>query len=327
MSQNVSQISSQNAWPARISIIGAAGMVGSSVAAQLVTQGIGQELYLQDRRDNLVEAHRIDLSDAQAVLGIARPRVLSGPPPEPVDLVIVAASLPETPDGDRRAFLANNAQLLDSLAEQIHREAGDQGGGQAGDQAVVLLLTNPVDILADWLARTHGFAPGRLIGYALNDSARLRRAIAQELGTEVTSVDAMVLGEHGKGQVPIFSTVRVDGEPVEWPDGAIDRIRADVDGWFERWSQLKPGRSSGWATGAGVMHLIRSLAAGEAVVTTASTAGLDALPETFMAVPTRLNTDPNTPHVRAELPAVTDDELAQLQSAGESIRRSSLALD
>ncbi|WP_313821325.1 lactate/malate family dehydrogenase [Citricoccus sp.] len=302
-------------WPQRISIIGAAGLVGSSAAASLATQGIGQELYLQDRRDNLVEAHRIDLSDAQAVLGVDRPRILAGSPDQPVDLVVVAASLPETPDGDRRDFLAANAQLLASLAEQIRREAGDEG--------LVLLLTNPVDILADWLHRHHGFAAERLIGYALNDSARFRRAIARELGTEVTSVTASVLGEHGKGQVPVFSSVRVDGQPVAWPDGAVDRVRADVDGWFERWSRLKPGRSSGWASGAGVMHLIRSLAAGGQVITTASTSGIDGLPETFMALPTHLVEG----RPRAVLPELSQQEFSALQEAGESIRHTALTLN
>ncbi|GAA1128434.1 malate dehydrogenase [Citricoccus alkalitolerans] len=301
-------------WPERISIIGAAGLVGSSAAASLATQGIGRELYLQDRRDNLVEAHRIDLSDAQAVLGVDRPRILAGSPEQHADLVVVAASLPETPDGDRREFLAANAHLLASLAEQIRREAGDEG--------LVLLLTNPVDILADWLHREHGFTAERLIGYALNDSARFRLAIARELGTEVTSVTASVLGEHGKGQVPVFSTVRVNGEPVAWPDGAVDRVRADVDGWFERWSRLKPGRSSGWASGTGVMHLVRSLAAGQQVITTVSTSGIEGLPETFMALPTHLEDG----RPRATLPELSDHELSALHEAGQSIRHTASTL-
>ncbi|NUL45781.1 hypothetical protein F7P69_11340 [Cellulosimicrobium funkei] len=302
-------------WPERISIIGAAGLVGSSAAAALATRGVSQDLYLQDRRDNLVEAHRIDLSDAQAVLGVDRPRIHAGSPGEPVDLVVVAASLPETPDGDRREFLTANARLLASLAEQIRREAGDKG--------LVLLLTNPVDILADWLHRQHAFPADRLIGYALNDSARFRLAIAREFGTEVTSVTASVLGEHGKGQVPVFSTVRIDGEPVTWPQGAIDRVRADVDGWFERWSELKPGRSSGWASGAGVMHLVRSLASGDQVITTVATSGIGDLPETFMALPTHLEDG----RPLATLPELSHRELSELREAGESIRHSALALD
>jgi len=301
-------------WPRTISIIGAAGLVGSSVAAQLATGGVGRRLNLQDRRQNLVHAHRIDLSDAQAVLGTGYPEIVAGPPPEAADLVIVAASMPETPNGDRREFQAANAGLLDSLAEQIRQEAGEHG--------IILLLTNPVDILADWMARKHGIDPGRFMGYALNDSARLRLAIARVLGVDVASVEAMVLAEHGRGQFPVFSTVRVNGQPVKWPEGAIDRILADVHGWFERWSSLNPGRSSGWATGVGVMHLVRSLSAGEPVVTTASTAGLDGLPGTFMALPTRLQDG----RLKAEVPSLSPQELDSLQASGESIQRSAAAI-
>ncbi|MGM7669795.1 malate dehydrogenase [Microbacterium sp. A93] len=302
------------AWPATVSIIGAAGLVGSSGAASLATHGIGRDLYLQDRRENIVQAHRIDLTDAQAVLGLDLPQIHAGAPDGPVDLVVVAASMPETPDGDRREFLAANAKLLGSLAEQILREAGDHG--------LILLLTNPVDILATWLHRTHGFPADRLIGYSLNDSARFRLAVARELGVKTSSLEAAVFGEHGTGQVPAFSTVRVDGEPVAWPDGAVDRVRADVDGWFERWSRLKPGRSSGWATGAGVMQLIRTLAAGEEVITTVTTSGIGDLPDVFMALPTRLLEG----RTRATLPELTEGELTALQTSGDSILQSALTV-
>lgn len=303
------------AWPRTISIIGAAGLVGSSVAAQLATRGVGRRINLQDRRSNLVHAHRIDLGDAQAVLGLSYPEIVAGPPTGAVDLVIVAASMPETPNGDRREFMAANAGLLDSLAEQIRHEAGQHG--------IILLLTNPVDILADWMARKHGIDPGRFMGYALNDSARLRLAIARELGVDVARVEAMVLGEHGRGQVPVLSAARVDGQPVQWPDGSADRILADVHGWFERWSSLNPGRSSGWATGAGVMHLVRSLSAGAQVVTTASTTGLGELPDTFMALPARLRDG----RLKAELPSLSPHELDSLQASGESIHRSAAAIE
>lgn len=299
-------------WPRRISIIGAAGLVGSSVAAQLVTRGLGQEIYLQDRRENVLEAHRIDLADAQAILGLDAPLLISGPPPEgSVDLVIVAASLPERPDGDRRDFLSGNADLLDSLAEGLLREAGEDG--------LILLLTNPVDILADWLCRRHGLDPERLIGYALNDSARLRLAVAREFGVPTSSVEAIVLGEHGKGQVPVFSTIRLDGKPVSWPEGAIDSIRANIDGWFERWSQLGTGRSSGWATGFGVMHLVRSLAAGQTVVTTAATTEIDSLPDTFMTLPAQFING----RIQVALPKVSDEEIQILKTSAESILEAS----
>lgn len=303
------------AWPSRISVIGAAGLVGSSVVTQLAVQGFGHTLYAQDRRDNVLEAHRLDQMDAQVILGRDRPQIIAGSPPDgDCDLVIVAASLPENPDADRRDFLAGNTGLLESLAEEVKRQVGESG--------VLLLLTNPVDILADWLCREQGFDPDRVIGYALNDTARFRQAIAREVEVPPSAVDAMVLGEHGKGQVPIFSTVTIHGHPVDWPAGAQDRIRADIDGWFQRYSKLRAGRSSGWATGHGVAHLVQGLMDGQSVLTTASTRGIDGFPPTFMALPTRLHAG----RFRSELPTVSTEERGHLINSATNIHDTSLSI-
>lgn len=302
-------------WPRRISVIGAAGLVGSSVVTQLATNGLGETVYVQDRRENVLEAHRLDQLDAQAILGHRQPALVSGPPPDGgCDLVVVAASLPEKPDGDRRDFLAGNTGLLESLIPEVKRQVGDDG--------VLLLLTNPVDILADWLCREHGFDPDRVIGYALNDTARFRQAIARELAVSTPDVSASVLGEHGKGQVPIFSTATVCGQPVDWPEGAEGRIRADIDGWFQRYSNLGAGRSSGWATGHGVAYLVRQLTQGQPVLTTASTRGIDGFPATFMALPTFLD----GVRFRTEAPDVSPAEWSQLVTSADNIHLNSVSI-
>ncbi|MFC7400959.1 malate dehydrogenase [Citricoccus sp. GCM10030269] len=301
----------------RIAVIGAAGMVGSSVVAQLAGNGVGQELYLQDLQENLVESHRIDLTDAQTVLGLDTPELINGPAPEgTADLVVVAASIPENPEGDRREFLDANAGLLRKLAESIHEQLSPTG--------LVLLLTNPVDILADWLSRTHGFDPRRLIGYALNDTARFQSAIAREFGVETSRVEALVLGEHGQGQVPIFSTVKIDGELVTWEGEARQRLENHLETWFARWLALKSGRKSGWATGFGVMKLVRELEAGNTVTTTVWTRGIDTLPETYVSLPTRLTQDGE---FEAALPTLDDDEFQHVLAAANSIHAQAEALE
>ncbi|GAA1804462.1 malate dehydrogenase [Nesterenkonia flava] len=293
----------------RICVIGAAGVVGSSVAAQLAAHGLGQELYLQDIRENLVEAHRIDISDAQALLGLDEPQLFVGAAPAgTADLVIVAASLPENPRADRREFLQGNAGLLRGLAPSVHEQLAPEG--------VVLLLSNPVDILADWMTRTLGFSETRLIGYSLNDAARFRAAVADELGMRVSHIDAMVLGEHGRGQVPVFSSVRVNGRAVEWRPAQKQRLEEHMAGWFGRYLALNSGRSSGWASGFGVMKLVRELEHGQQVITTVSTRGIPQLPETYTALPVRWSGQ----SMRAELPALDRGELELLRQVARSTR-------
>ena len=298
-------------WPQRIAIIGAAGTVGSS--------GIGQELFLVDVRKNLVAGHAIDIADAQTLTGVPSPRITPGTPQDgPVDVVVVAASKPEVPHGDRRDFLSANAALLGTLLPQIESLAGDHG--------LVLLLSNPVDILAGWLARESSLPRHRILGYSLNDSARFRSAVARELGVGVDRVQGMVLGEHGNGQVPLYSGVRLDGEPLALDPDQRRRVDADVHGWFHRWSELETGRSSGWATGAGVRHLLEELAAGRPVVTTASGTGLEDYPEAFIALPARRSggrvqalspeTDPQETRDLLEAARRVRDEVDALGSAG-----------
>lgn len=298
-----------DSWPRKISIIGAAGLVGSTVAAQLVLTGVGSDIYLQDRKTNILQAHFTDLNDARAIRNIETPRLhLREPPAGEADIVIVAASIAETPDGDRRAFLEGNADILNSLSSQLKREVGNDG--------IVLLLSNPVDVLADWLCSATGFDPSRVLGYALNDSARFRLAIARELGVPVSSVEGVVYGEHGRGQVPIMSNVRVAGKPVTLTSTAKQRVAAEIHGWFERWSQLRSGRSSGWATGVGTAFLIQQLAAGQPTVATASTYTLTGLGDTFMALPVKRE----GAVVRVEDLTLPDSEFTHLQVAAESIR-------
>ena len=84
-------------------------------------------------------------------------------------------------------------------------------------------------VLADALHRLAGFPPRRIVGYSLNDSLRFRMALGRELGLHPNRIEAWVLGEHGSGQVPPFSRIRVDGRPLELDADARERVRADVE--------------------------------------------------------------------------------------------------
>jgi len=266
-------------WPRSVAVIGAAGLIGSGVAERLAWNGQADDLYLIDLHENLVRAHAIDIAETQVIGGNTRTRLHIGAPADgsEVDLVILAASVPEVPDGDRRDFLAANLRLLGTLAPSLESLAGNSG--------IVLILSNPVDILADCLARTSGIDPERICGYSLNDTVRLRIAAARELGADVNDVEVLMLGEHGGHQVPMFGTLTLKGAPVSLEAAQQDRVMADVNGWFARWSALKPGRSTGWATPAGVSQIVQAMAEGRVHPAAVWTGGAAGLPETFIALP------------------------------------------
>jgi malate dehydrogenase len=266
-------------WPRTVAVLGAAGLIGSGVAQLLVAHGECETVYLHDVRADLVTAHAIDMAEAQLAAGSSRTALVPSAEGEhgPVDLVVVAASAPEVPDGDRQKFLAANLGVLHALAPEIERLAGNDG--------VVLLLTNPVEALAETLRRSTSLAPQRILGYTLNDSFRLRMAVGRELSVHPQSVSAWVLGEHGAGQVPLLSNVRVDGEVRELTSEACQRIRADIDGWFARWSALRPGRSSGWTTPQGTLKVIRAIAEHRALPGSVWTGEVPGLANCFLTLP------------------------------------------
>ncbi len=274
------------AWPRSIAVIGAAGLIGSGVVYQLALAGIGNTIQLVDVKENVARAHAIDIAEAQVLAGVRAPRLSVVNPAtadswEEVDVVIVAASAPEVPGGDRRDFLAANLRLLRLLAPTIEKLSGGDG--------IVLLLSNPVDVLAECLHRITDISPDRILGYSINDSVRFQAAIAKEMAIEPHRVRAQVLGEHGNGQVPCFSSVQVDGAPVALSASQQEHIREDIDGWFQRWSALEPGRSSGWTTPLGVVRMIGMMARGETFPAAAWTAGARGLDEAFIALPVTMS--------------------------------------
>ncbi len=159
------------------------------------------------------------------------------------DIVINAAGAPQGLIADRMELLGKNLPIVRDIALQIKEHCPD---------AVVITATNPVDPLnyATWLAG--GFDRRRVLGYSLNDSARFREMVAQKKGVEVNRVQATVVGEHGSTQVYLFSSVRIDGEPVSFTEDEKAEIRAEIPGILKRLEELQAGRTAGWSCAVGL---------------------------------------------------------------------------
>jgi malate/lactate dehydrogenase len=295
-----------------VAVLGAAGLIGSGVAAQLALGGQPPSLYLHDARQGVLEAHVIDLTEAAALTAGSAPdiTVVTGADAlPPVDLVVIAASAGEGAESDRSRFLGANLEVLAGLAPHVARCAG-RGG-------VVLMLSNPVDVLAGILQRLTGLSPERIVGYSLNDSVRFRAAIGRELGVPPGRVEAWVLGEHGTGQVPLFSRVMVDRVPTELTPAQRSRVRADIDGWFARWARLRSGRSSGWTTPIGVGRLLGAMAAGDTIPASVHSGGLAGIADVFLGLPARLS--PRGLAGIADWP-LDDEERTAITAAAVSVR-------
>ena len=215
----------------KVTVIGAAGSVGSSAAFHIAASGLAEEIVLIDIRENVAEHHAMDLSTAVAALNV---RVKSGGYEDAAgtDVVINAAGLHQDITADRTEMLIKNVHLVRDTALQLRRYCPD---------AVVITAANPVDALnyATWLAG--GFDRRQLIGYSLNDTLRFREFVARAKGVEASRVEALAIGEHGFTQVPLFSSVRIDGRPVSFTDAEKQAIRDEYPKFFERFEALKAG--------------------------------------------------------------------------------------
>lgn len=235
----------------KVTLVGGAGGIGSSVAFNLLLTG-GFEVVLVDPRAEMVSSHVMDL---EQVLEQASPGSIREGDEDDLrgaDVVVVTASIAEGPSGTRLLFLEGNAAIVRRLAELL-------GGGWPG---LVLIVTNPVDPLVTLFQRATGIDRRRVIGYTLNDTLRLRTGIAQTLGIAPGRVEAWVLGEHGDAAVPVFERVSVDGERVELSADQRAAAAEFTRGWFVRHKALDSGRSSTWTSGLGAARMVRAMANG-----------------------------------------------------------------
>jgi malate dehydrogenase len=122
------------------------------------------------------------------------------------DVIVVTAGIPRKPGMSRDDLLATNAKIVTSVGEQIKATSPN---------AIVIVVSNPLDAMVQQMWKVTGFAPQRVVGQAgVLDTARYRTFLAMELGVSVEDIHALLMGGHGDTMVPIPSCTSVGGVPV-----------------------------------------------------------------------------------------------------------------
>ena len=192
---------------ARITVVGA-GHVGMITAQKCAEKELAREIVLIDVLEGRPQGIALDLNQAAAVEGWSSRVIGTNDPAETAgsELVIVTAGKPRTPGMSRSDLLAVNGKIVEGVARYVRERSSE---------AVVIVVTNPLDPMTALMRAKLGFPARRVLGMAgVLDAARFSWFLADALGVGVQDVDAMVLGAHGDSMVPLPRASTVNGVPV-----------------------------------------------------------------------------------------------------------------
>ncbi len=184
----------------KIGIVGM-GWVGSSVAISTLTSGVASELVVNDCRRDLAEGEAMDLAHGAAFYPAAHVRAADLGELADADAVVIAAGRGGTAGESRLALLRENAAIVRDIASALRPLRG-----------LLVVVTNPVDVMTQVAAQASGLPLARVIGTGtMLDTARLRHVLGRELSVEPRSIHAHVVGEHGDSEVVLWSGARMGG--------------------------------------------------------------------------------------------------------------------
>lgn len=211
----------------KVVIVGA-GAVGSTFAYALSREGTADEIVLTDLDEDLAEGQALDL--AHGLPFIPRVLIRAGDQQdyEDASVIVITAGASQKPGESRLELTQRNTKVVQAVMDDI--TASKTG-------AVVVVVTNPVDVLTYTAIENSGWDDGRLLGSGtVLDTARLRYLISHSSGVNVKNVHAYVLGEHGDSEIAAWSITNIAGMPIDefcpvcgvCPEGEWDQHKEDL---------------------------------------------------------------------------------------------------
>src|SRR3954463_4748579 len=271
----------------KISIIGGGGRGGSKAAFAFQCAAIVSEIHLLDANEQMAAGEALDLIHGASVAGDQKIYAGNYEKCSDSDVVVITAGLRRKPDESRLDLINRNVTLFKQILESL-KTAGMK------KEAIVFVVSNPVDILTRLAIDYLKWDPGRVIGLGTQlDTARFRSLIALETGLPPSQIKALILGEHGDSMVPIWSSATAGGIPLVKFDGFNGTAQQRA---FERTKtsgaeaiKLKGG--AGWAVGLTIAEVVHAIALNQPKILPVSSqlAGEYGVRKTCMSVPTTID--------------------------------------
>ena len=297
----------------KVSVVGA-GNVGATLAQRMAELDL-VDVALVDVVEGLAEGKALDLLQAGPVVGYDS-QVVGGTDYQITEgsrVVVITSGLARKPGMSRDDLVSANAKIVDEVTSAVVKHSPD---------AILIIVTNPLDVMTELALRVSGLPRTRVIGMAgVLDTARFRTFLAQELGVSIRSVEAYVLGGHGDSMVPLRGVTTVAGVPVgqliKGPrlEEIVQRTR---DGGAEIVRHLKTG-SAFYAPSASAAQMVEAILLNRRQILPCAIHldGEYGLEGVVVGVPVKLGTAGVEEVVQVDL---TEAERAELKRSAEAVR-------
>jgi malate dehydrogenase len=304
----------------KVTVVGA-GFYGSTTAQRLAEYGILETVVLTDIIEGRPEGLALDMNQSRPIEGfettvVGQTTGTDGSGYEAIagsDVVVITAGLPRKPGMSRMDLIETNAKIVRSVAENVAQHAPD---------AVVIVVSNPLDEMTALTQIATGFPKNRVMGQAgMLDTARFNNNVAEKLGVPVGSVQTLTLGSHGDTMVPVPSRCTVDGKPLSdlLPADEIEELVTRTrNGGAEVVALLKTG-SAYYAPSAAAARMTRAVIedSGAVLPVCAWVDGEYGISGVYLGVEAEIGREGVRRVVETDL---TESELAALNEAAEAVR-------
>lgn len=297
----------------KITVVGA-GKYGSTTVQRLAEADIADEVVMTDIIEGLPQGLALDMNQSRSVERYRTKVTGTNDYSDTAgsDAVVITAGLPRKPGMSRMDLLEVNAKIVKQVTEEI---------AAASPDAVIIVVTNPLDHMTTLAAEVSGFPKERVMGQAGNlDTARFIHFISEKTGADILDVEALTLGSHGPTMVPVPSQCRVAGTPLTEALDAdsiaelVDRTRG---GGAEIVGLLKTG-SAYYAPSSAAAKMVAAVMtdSSEQMPVCAWMSGEYGISDVYLGVPARVGAGGVEEVVELDL---ADDELVALREAAAAV--------
>tara|TARA_Y100000588_G_scaffold378743_1_gene459734 strand:- start:1842 stop:2774 length:933 start_codon:yes stop_codon:yes gene_type:complete len=296
----------------KVTIVGA-GNVGATAAQRLFDKGLA-DIVLVDIVEGLPQGKALDMLESGPVIRTDSKVVGTNGYEETSDsdIIVVTSGLPRKPGMSRDDLLITNMKIVSGVVAETSKRSPN---------SILIIVTNPLDAMAQQALKVSGFASNRVVGMAgILDTARFSSFLAAELEVSVDSVSAFVLGGHGDTMVPIVGSTTVGNTPISKliSNKRIEEIvQRTRDGGAEIVNLLKSG-SAYYAPSAAIVQMVEAILLDkkEILPCTAYLQGEYGLNDLYVGVPVKLGADGVEQIIEFEL---TKQEQSQLENSAQAV--------